>query len=271
VFQALAAAGLASPAVANPAPADVPSASPASLTQAAGARVAGAGIPAQDPHGFYASVGLGATWPQPVHYADDRLGPLLPIEGTLLADPGLASDLGLGYDFGRLRAELSWVRRQATIVSSGWSVGPYPAAASVEDPQLRSNSVFAGLYLDLPVPQTRLVPYVGAGLGITALQASATTIQLGRFRSSFGGGSGESLGYEAKAGLAWRSSPRTDLFAEAVYQGAPGNSQGSLDRSALNSWGLRLGLRLRFAGPVSVLRAGTAAEPSAAESSAAAR
>jgi len=56
------------------------------------------------------------------------------------------------------------------------------------------------------------------------------------------------LGYEAKAGLAYRSSPRTDLFAEAVYQGAASRSQGSLDRSAINSWGYRLGLRYRLGG-----------------------
>ena len=56
------------------------------------------------------------------------------------------------------------------------------------------------------------------------------------------------LGYEAKAGLAYRSSPRTDLFAEAVFQGAASRSQGSIDRSAINSWGYRLGLRYRFGG-----------------------
>jgi hypothetical protein len=56
------------------------------------------------------------------------------------------------------------------------------------------------------------------------------------------------LGYQAKAGLAYRSSPRSDLFAEVVYQGSPAVSRDILDRSALTSWGYRLGVRYRFGG-----------------------
>jgi opacity protein-like surface antigen len=208
-------------------------------------------IQALDPKGLYATFGAGAGWPQPVHYSDDRLGPRLPIRGEVLADPGFASERGLGYDFGRLRGELSWVRRQAKIDDAGssWSVGPFRPIVSRDSPKVRSNSGFASLYLDLPVPGTRLTPYLGGGLGFAALQTSPTTIQLRRFRSTFGGG-GTLPAYQAKAGLAYRSSPRTDLFAEAVFQGSPSRSQGSLERSPLINWGLRFGLRLRFGGPV---------------------
>lgn len=71
---------------------------------------------------------------------------------------------------------------------------------------------------------------------------------MGGNTASFGGGTRGLLGYQAKAGLAYRSSPRTDLFSEVVYQGAPGRSQDSVDRSALNLWGFRLGVRYRFSG-----------------------
>jgi opacity protein-like surface antigen len=169
----------------------------------------------------------------------------------VLADPGFASERGLGYDFGRLRGELSWVRRQATIDDAGssWTVGPFRPSVSRDSPKVSSNSGFASLYLDLPVSGTRLIPYLGGGLGVTALQTSPTTIQLRRFSSTFGG-SGKLPAYQAKVGLAYRSSPRTDLFAEAVFQGSPSRSQGSLERSPLINWGLRLGLRWRFGGPV---------------------
>jgi opacity protein-like surface antigen len=208
-------------------------------------------IQALDPKGLYASFGAGAGWPQPVHYSDDRLGPLLPIRGEVLANPGFAFERGLGYDFGRLRGELSWVRRQATIddSASSWSVGPFRPIVSRDSPKLSSNSGFASLYADLPIEGTRLIPYLGGGLGFTALQTSPTTLQLRRFRSSFGG-SGNLPAYQAKAGLAYRSSPRTDLFAEAVFQGSPSRSQGSLVRSSLTNWGLRFGLRWRFGGAV---------------------
>ena len=157
----------------------------------------------------------------------------------------------MGYDFGRLRGELSWVRRQATIDDAGssWTVGPFRPSVSRDSPKVSSNSGFASLYLDLPVSGTRLIPYLGGGLGFTALQTSPTTIQLRRFSSTFGG-SGKLPAYQAKLGLAYRSSPRTDLFAEAVFQGSPSRSQGSLERSPLINWGLRFGLRWRFGGPV---------------------
>jgi opacity protein-like surface antigen len=208
-------------------------------------------IQSLDPKGLYATFGAGAGWPQPVHYSDDRLGPRLPIRGEVLADPGFASERGLGYDFGRLRGELSWVRRQATIDDAGssWTVGPFRPIVSRDSPKVSSNSGFASLYADLPIEGTRLIPYLGGGLGVTALQTSPTTIELRRSRSTFGG-SGKLPAYQAKVGLAYRSSPRTDLFAEAVFQGSPSRSQGSLQRSPLINWGLRFGLRWRFGGPV---------------------
>jgi len=206
-------------------------------------------IQALDPKGLYATFGAGAGWPQPVHYSDDRFGPRLPIRGEVLANPGFASERGLGYDFGRLRGELSWVRRQATVDEAGssWTVGPFRPIVSRDSPKVTSNSGFASLDLDLPVQGTRLIPYVGGGLGFTALQTSPTTIQLRRFSSTFGG-NGNLPAYQVKAGLAFRSSPRTDLFAEAVFQGSPARTQGSLERSALMNWGLRLGVRWRFGG-----------------------
>lgn len=227
------------PARAEP-PATQPPATASPSTEQAPAAPAGA-------RGGYATIGAGASWPQPVRYSDDQLGPLLPIDGTVLSNPGVALDLGLGYDFGALRSELTWVHRQTSVDSSTWSAGPFPLAASRNDATVTSNSAFASLYLDLPV-NARLVPYVGAGLGYTKVSASPTTLTLGAFSQSFGGGSGGLFGYQAKAGLAYQASPHTDLFAEAVYQGAPARTQGSLERSALGSWGLRLGVRVRFQG-----------------------
>lgn len=227
----------------DPASAEAGPESPSSAAPLSGDRIAGL-----NPTGVYASLGVGVSWPQPVHYADDRLGSVRPIRGTVQVDPGVATDLGLGYDFGWLRGELSWVHREASIGSSDWSVGPFPASVSTGDGQVSSDSAFASLYLDFAQQDSRLVPYVGGGLGYTALHTSQTTLQLGGNTATFGGGNGGLLGYQAKAGLAYRSSPRTDLFSEVVYQGAPARSQDSLDRSALNSWGFRLGVRYRLSG-----------------------
>ena len=170
-----------------------------------------------DPKGFYASFGAGAGWPQPVHYSDDRLGPLLPIRGEVLADPGFASERGLGYDFGRLRGELSWVRRQATIDDAGssWTVGPFRPIVSRDSPTLSSNSGFASLYLDLPIKGTRLIPYLGGGLGVTALQTSPTTLQLRRFSSTFGGSGKLPASCDSANSVTLLDTARKDSITEA--------------------------------------------------------
>lgn len=201
-----------------------------------------------EPKGPYATVSAGASWPQPIRYDDSRLGPLLPIEGTVQVDPGFALDVGVGYDFGSLRSELTVVHRQGSIRQSSWTVGAYALEARPSTSLVTSNSVFASLYLDVPV-NDRLVPYVGGGLGYTNVTSSSTDLTLGAVSQSVGGGSNGGLGYQAKAGLAYRSSPRSDLFAEAVYQGSPAVSRDTLERSALNSWGCRFGVRYRF-GPL---------------------
>ena len=201
-----------------------------------------------EPKGLYATVSAGASWPKPIRYDDSRLGPLLPIEGTVQADPGFAVDVGVGYDFGSLRSELTVVHRQGSIRQSSWTVGANELEVRPSNPLVTSNSVFASLYLDLPV-NNRLVPYVGGGLGYTNVTSSSTELTLGAVSQSVGGWNNGMLGYQAKAGLAYRSSPRSDLFAEAVYQGSPAVSRDSLERSALNSWGCRFGVRYRF-GPL---------------------
>lgn len=201
---------------------------------------------AKPARGFYTTSSAGAYWPQPVTFTDSRLGPLLPIQGHVQGAPGFASELGLGHDFGRWRSELTLVRRRGVVESSTWQVGERLLPTPDDHPSVRSNSVFASLYLDLPIPETRLVPYLGGGIGFTKLRSDPTTFQLGPNRVSLGGGSGTLLGYQAKVGLAYRSSPRTDVFAEGVLQGSPARTQDTLHRSPLTSWGLRLGLRVRL-------------------------
>lgn len=223
-----------------------PAALAQALPQPQTAPAASNSLSEQDPRGFYGTLGAGVSWPQAIQY-NGSFKSRLAVDGTVQPDPGFASELGLGYDFGRLRSELTWLYRQSAIGSSNWSIGPYRRDAS-SDTTLNSNSVFASLYLDLPLKNSRFVPYLGGGLGVTALQVGQSTIKLPQRDVSFSGGGGTFWGYQAKAGIAFRSSPRTDLFAEAVYQGAPGRTDSSLDRSALNSWGARLGLRYRFGG-----------------------
>lgn len=201
---------------------------------------------AKPARGLYTTTSAGAYWPQPVTFTDTTLGPLLPIEGHVQGEPGFASELGLGYDFGRWRSELSLVRRRGVVQSSTWQVGERLLPTPDDHPPVRSTSMFASLYHDLPLPDTRLVPYVGGGIGFTQLYSEPTTFQLGRNRVSLGGGSGTVLGYQAKAGLAYRSSPRTDVFVEGVLQGSPARTRDTLHRSALTSWGLRFGLRVRL-------------------------
>ncbi len=103
------------------------------------------------------------------------------------------------------------------------------------------NDIFTNVYIDFE-NQSSWTPYVGGGIGFTSLTAPQIPTTNGDPVNLFG--------YQAKVGVAYTLNPRSQLFVEGVYQGTPGftasNSNGSTRFGAFNSFGTKLGLRLRF-------------------------
>lgn len=189
-----------------------------------------------DGKGFYATLGLGASW-----LSDQSTDFLDPASADYNYGGGFTGDVGIGYDFGALRAEITYAYNRYSTDSLDSSVGTFDNSGG----NVNLNSGYASLYWDLPVGG-RLVPYLGGGIGYTNYSFGSGSLDGESYRGSNVG----TFGYQGKVGVAYTVSHQADVFLEGVYQGGSSFSIGSESYGALNSWGGRLGLRWRFGGPV---------------------
>lgn len=121
--------------------------------------------PSADTKGFYATLGVGAAWPQNVTGDATVLG--IPVNGSYSLNGGFAGEVGAGYDFGPVRTELTYSYTNATLSSlSGTALGINLGSTSISDGGVNTNSVLASAYVDIPT-QSRWVPYLGGGVGYT--------------------------------------------------------------------------------------------------------
>jgi len=194
--------------------------------------------------GFYFTGALGGNWPQPVNV--QGLNSVSPYGFQEYHNSGISIEAGLGYDFGSLRSEITY--SYDSSLSSSYSdftgVTNYsPRAAVVK------NNALASLYWDIPL-NSRLVPYIGGGIGYTALNASPSGEFNGFSYAPYSGYLANGLGYQAKLGISYLINRRSDIFAEAIYRGM-GSYQAS-DGYTLykygnyNSLGFQIGARVRF-------------------------
>lgn len=199
--------------------------------------------PVPDPKGFYATLGLGASWPQDVSGETSVLG--IPVNGSYGLNGGFAGEIGAGYDFGVVRTELTYSYSNAslsnlTVTALGTSV-----TAAISNGNVNTNSVLASAYVDIPT-KSRWVPYVGGGVGYTNVSWGAyNATALGVTVTDTAGSQGV-LGYQAKLGLSYLASKNADVFVEGTYQGTSAFSVGATNYDPINSWGARLGARYRF-------------------------
>jgi opacity protein-like surface antigen len=250
--------------------------------------------------GFYGTIGLGASWTQsvdanisePPRSFNNAFG-----SGVITANPsgtlnfggGFAGEAGIGYDFGAVRTELTYVYNNANVDGGNINVNPRlafnnniniyngTARVNLNDGSVNTNSVMASAYVDIPTG-SRFVPYVGGGIGYTNVNWSANFDNNVRLlvpalspvpitdplnntlngRNYSRSGNASLFGYQAKIGVSYVASCTTDVFAEGTYQGATGFEIQNVDYSNLNAWGARAGVRFRFADtckkPVAAVR-----------------
>lgn len=183
--------------------------------------------------GFYATLGLGAGWPQ--SQSTDYLQPL---NGRYVYDAGFAGDVGIGYDFGLVRAEITYAFNSNTNPRIDYNGG----SLAIDGTPVRLNSGYVSAYLDLPI-SARIIPYIGGGIGGTNYSYGAGTIDTVPYKANGVG----TFAYQAKAGVSVVVSPQADLFVEGAYQGASGYTLSTERYGPLNVWGAKAGLRWRFA------------------------
>jgi opacity protein-like surface antigen len=200
--------------------------------------------------GFYGTVGLGATW------ANDINGRVNKKDGTrrgieLETEGGFSLDAGIGYDFGPLRTELTYVYNRTAVNdikrNNNWD--------STRTNGGNQNGIMASAYWDINTG-SRWTPYIGGGIGwINQSMGNNTLVRVGgngtTNRINTGSGSDDLFGWQAKAGVAYGLNWNTDIYGEVVYQGAESFRAGRTSYDAIdNSWGFKIGARYRFGGPM---------------------
>ena len=199
--------------------------------------------------GWYLTIGAGASWPQSLNGNTGRIREfdINDVDVDWDLDGGFSGEVGVGYDFGAIRTELTYVYNNNSVNDVDLDINGNDFDFDV-DGDIDSNSVFLSAYWDIPVGSERFVPYVGGGIGYTNLSWAGFTIDGEDDHVRISGDNVGLFGWQAKAGVSYALSCTSDIYVEGTYQGASGFESGGVDYSSLNSWGARGGLRWRFAG-----------------------
>jgi opacity protein-like surface antigen len=235
---AVAAAGslIAGPVLAAPAEQSAPQ-----IAQGYGATTTVEVVEVESVNGWYLTVGAGAIWPQNQNFRargfENR--------GYFDFNAGFSVDGGIGYDFGPIRAELTYGYGAPAFdhVFSRTDSFKYDASGKIN-----KNDLLASVYWDV-LPWSRFTPYIGGGIGYTNLSTPSWTVDGARF-----GGSNKGLfGWQAKAGVSYALATNWDVYAEGTYSGAEGFSTKQYNTDSYADFGAKLGFRYRFAQPAVVV------------------
>ena len=183
----------------------------------------------QPSHGPYVSIGGGALQTQTFSYDS--------VDTTF--HPGSSLEVAAGYNFGDFRADLSYVYGSSaaeTISLQLFDSTQNPATTG----SIQTNSLFLNGYYYVPIKH-KIRPYVGGGVGYTRLGVSMGASGYGIAYEFVG--SGNTLGYQAKLGVAYRSTNQLEFFAEGIYRGL---TMGISPYASLDSFGAQAGLKFHF-------------------------
>ena len=171
---------------------------------------------AEEPKGFYLSIGGGSAFPSDVEAN-------APLNGEKrLKFPTDTSGLysaGFGYDFSTLRLEFNYSNTtiQADSVTiktaAGAAVSP---SSSVPNFEQKINSYMGFAYLDF-TNESKWTPYVGTGLGVATISTEdMKTSVVGAANTA--GDEKAVFSYAFKAGIDYEIAKNTAIYTEATYQ-----------------------------------------------------
>lgn len=135
-----------------------------------------------------------------------------------------AAQGGYQFDRARLEGEFLWQnfgRNGSTFTTT--LPGAAPSTFSLAGTRVDTYSGFLNGYYDFPT-KSRLSPYLGAGLGITWVDAAVQSGPGGVVRTP--GISQSAFGYLARAGLSYRMGDASALFLQYRYTGSSGFHYG---------------------------------------------
>ena len=220
---------------------------------------------------FYVTAGVGDSWESTVtnNRRDETESPTLgPITYERQSDKkvrGASSiEAGLGYHIGNnLRAELTYLYKAKSAVSETTTGTVFYSGGSMTfkgetkvSGKINKHCVIANLYYDLPI-KTRLVPFVGGGLGFANV---STTEMIYNYDIVYSNGnrvigsrtepeaSGNALVYQAKLGINYLLSKKTAVFFTGNYCHINKvDIGGGTIYEDFNIFGIKVGVVYRFA------------------------
>jgi opacity protein-like surface antigen len=205
--------------------------------------------------GWYGTLALGAVKPQDqsahvlTHYGYE-------INGSIQRQTGFSGEVGIGYDFGDIRAEVTYGYTRNDLISAQASAMGIDEKTAGLSGTTTTQKILANLYWDIKT-KSKFTPYIGGGIGYGAVHQSATTFQMASLVHQSGTGYGQAdtsdvLAYQGKIGIGYMTTPNLEIFLEGVYQGNTGYygesgftpNPGSNGNS--NAWGANLGFRYKL-------------------------
>ena len=198
-------------------------------------------MPLAEPPGFYATVGAVLTPAVEQRFSTTSANGTS-ISGTSDVGAGLGSEAGMGYDFGKARAEITLIYNPRSINSTTINYLGASKTFQLDDVSIKTTSLMVSGYRDIPIVHNKLEAYLGGGIGVRY-----TTIDAFNLTTSSGlvipvaSEHDTNFGYQAKLGLTYKINKKMDIFTEAVYAGTVTSSDGNL-----GLFGIRIGTRRGF-------------------------
>ena len=164
------------------------------------------------------------------------------ISTTSAIGAGLGSEAGIGYDFGKARAEITAIYNPRSVNSTTVDLPLGPKTFQLDDVSIKTTSLMVSGYRDIPIMRNKLEAYLGGGIGVryTTLDAFSLTPAPG-ITIQVPSDNDTNFGYQAKLGLTYKINKKMDIFTEAVYAGTVTSNDGNL-----GILGVRIGTRRRF-------------------------
>lgn len=203
----------------------------------------------QSATGFYSTLGLGFSSPQPVNgHTGTHYG--YSIYGDVDKDTGFSGEIGGGYDFGVVRLELTY-----SYTNNGLDTSQASASGVTEQAKLTGSmttqTALISAYYDFDT-HSRYLPYIGGGIGYGNVEQSQVTFTLPYGTGVSDASSRSVLAYQGKLGITYLASNTVDIFVEGVYlgntaySGSGGFAPGVCDMGSSNSLGAKVGVRYHF-------------------------
>jgi len=212
-----------------------------------------AGGEREEKNGFYATYGAGTLTMSDSDWDYKLSNSTTTHAGDISYDSDFTQEVGIGYKFGSIRGELTYL----SLSGNADSTTPTNDGAAVTGfGDVKVDSVMASAYIDLPFLRvSKMTPYIGGGIGLANVSSEDGTFDEVKDTGNglndndailIHGGDEIAFGYQGKIGANFEISKKADLFGEATYAGADDVKINTVNYKNIGGFGFRAGVRYSF-------------------------